>query len=804
MENLLQDLRYGIRVLLKSPGVSLMAILALALGIGANTAIFSVVNAVLLRALPYKNPDRILMVWVNNRRAGVDQDYHSYPNYEDYNNQNHVFEQIAAFIDTSSNITGDGEPERVIGAATTINFFPVMGMEPAMGRMFLPEEWEEGHNQVAVLSHGLWQRRFGSDPQIVGKTISINGKVRTIVGVMPPAFRFPAKETEVWVPLPLRPDLKGSRTSFWLKAVGRLKPGVTLDEARSEMEVISNRLVEQYPSNAGYGVNLVPLYEQFTGNIRSAILVLFGAVAFVLLIACANVANLLLARGAARGKEIAIRAALGAGRTRLIRQFLTESVLLAFFGGLGGLLIAFWGIKVLVALGPRDIPQLDQITIDGKVLGFTLAVSLLTGLIFGLVPALQASRPDLNETLKEGGRSSAGGFGVDRVRRVLIVSEIALSLVLLIGAGLLIKSFIRLQDVNLGFNPDHLLTMNLQLAGSNYKEDSRVSSFYKQLIQRVEALPGVQSAAAVSDVFLNKVTNSSTFSIEGRPNPPTAERVEITIDTATPDYFRLMGIPLVRGREFDEHDTGDIPVVIINETMAKRFWPNEDPVGKRIVYGDPDSDTKWITVVGVVGDMRRTGVDTEVRCETFVPHNQWPLRSMVLVVRTASDPLSLAGLVRQEVLAIDKDQPVYNIKTVDQLLSERVSQRRFNMLLLGIFATIALLLAGVGIYGVMSFIVTQRTREIGIRMALGAQKGDVIRLVVGQGIITALAGVLIGLAAAFALTRLMSSLLFGVSTTDPVIFVIISLLLTAVAGVACYIPALRATRVDPMVALRYE
>ncbi|MEK6410812.1 MAG: ABC transporter permease [Acidobacteriota bacterium] len=804
METLLQDLRYAVRMLRTKPSFTIIVVLALAIGIGANTAIFSVVNAILLRPLPYKNADRISMIWMDNPKLGVAQDWHSYPNYVDYTEQNQVYEDMAAFNDRSFNLTGTGDPVRVVGVWTTASLFSVLGVEPALGNIFTQAEEEPGKDLVVVLSNGLWKRRFGGDPGIVGQSISLNGVNRTVLGVMPASFTFPEKQTELWIPLALNPQRRQARNSISYKAVGRLKPGVTIEQARADMGGIAKRLDDQY-SQSGYGINLVPLHDQETGTVRPALLILLGAVAFVLLIACANVANLLLARAALREKEVAIRVALGAGRWRIIRQVLTESALLALAGGAAGLLLAVWGLDVLVALSPSDIPRLDQTGIDGRVLAFTLGVSLLTGLIFGLVPALQSSKSDPNESLKEGGRGSTGGVRGRRVRNSLVVSEIALSLVLLIGAGLLIKSFMRLQQFELGFNPDSLLTMRIQLPGSKYRDGKQVVGFYQQLLQRMEAVPGVQSAGAISSVFLTDTPNSTNFSIEGRPVPTGAEAIEVPLDSISPSYFRAMGIPLLRGREFDDRDVdGATPVVIINQTFANRFFEGEDPIGKRFVYGGPAPQNPWITIVGVVADMRRTGFDKAPRPETFLPEAQNPDNALTIVARTATDPASFAGALRNEVWAIDKDQSVYDIKTMHQTLSEKMSQRRFNMLLLGVFAAVALTLAAVGIYGVMSYSVTQRSHEIGIRIALGAQRGDVLKLIVGQGITMALIGVSIGLGAAFVLTRLMSTLLFGVSATDPITFGAIALVLTGVALVASLVPAHRATKVDPMAALRYE
>ena len=806
MDVILQDLRYGIRKLAKNPGFTAVVVLALALGIGANTAIFSVVNAILLHPLAFKDPGRIAMVWMDNRKLGVDQDWHSYLNFLEYKNGSQTFEDIAAFNDRSFNLTGAGDPIRVLGAWATASLFPVLGVDPILGRAFTSDEEEPGRDLVVVLSHGLWQRRFGADPQIIGQQISLNGKNRTVIGVMPASFRFPDKDAELWVPLSPDAQLRNNRNALWLKAVGRLKPGVTLEQARADMGTIAGRLEQQYDFMSGYGVNLVPIHDQVVGSVRPAMLVLLAAVALVLLIACANVANLLLVRAAAREREIAVRAALGAARGRLVGQLLTESIVLATAGGVAGLLIAVLGLRMLLAMAPVDIPRLDQIRVDWQVLAFALGLSLATGVVFGLVPALQASRPDLNESLKEGGRGSTTGIRGRRIRGALVISEIALSLVLLIAAGLMIKSFVHLQQFNLGFNPDRMLTLRLQLPGSKYKDDSQVAGFYRELLDGVENLPGVQSVGAISTIFLTKTPYSTNFTIQGRPPLRPGQQIEVPIDSISPNYFRVMGIPLLRGREFTDDDKAGAPgVVMINQTFARRFFPDEDPIGKRFVYGMPDGpNPPWLTIVGVVGDTRRTGFDAEIRPETYLPYSQTPDRSMYLVVRAASSPMPVIQPVRDAVWAIDKDQAVFSVETMDQLLSEMMAQRRFNMLLLAIFAGAALILAAVGIYGVMSYSVTQRTHEIGVRIALGAGRATVLRQVAGQGMMLAAAGIGLGLAGSLALTRLMAGLLFEVHATDPVTFVLIPLLLGGVALAASVIPARRAMKLDPILALRYE
>ena len=806
METFIHDLRYAVRTLLKKPGFAAIVILALAIGIGANTAIFSVVNAVLLRPLPYADPDRIVMVWMDNTRMKVDQDIHSYANYVDYRDRNQSFEYIAAYSGVSLNLVGSGDPERVIGAMSTANLFSVLGVQPMLGRVYTVEEEEPGRDQVVVLGYGLWQRRFGGNPGIIGQTISLSDVTREVIGVMPKSFRFPHKDAELWAPLAVDANRRANRGGFSYYAIGRLKSDVPLEKARTDMSAIADQLQQEYPNILeGYGVNLVPLHEQVVGKTRLALLVLLGMVVFVLLIACANVANLLLARAAVREREIAIRMALGAGRGRLIRQLLTESILLGLLGGAAGLLIANWGLQALIALSPEDTPRLDQINIDRRVLLFTFAVSLLTGLLFGLVPALQASKADLNESLKEGGRSSTGGVRGRRIRSLLVVFEIGLSLVLLIGAGLMIKSFMRLRDVSLGFKPDRLMTMNLQLSRSRY-QGRQGHDFYQKLIQRVEAMPGVESAAAITDIFIDALPNSASFAVEGKPPASAADQIEAPIDFVTPGYFRAMGIPLLLGRDVDERDVPDSTrVVVINNTFAQRLWPGEDPLGKRFTFGPGDSNPQWLTIVGVVADMRRTGYEAEVRCETFLPYSQRTfIGFMTLVVRAKTDAKSIIPAVRDEVWSIDSNQTISHIRTMDQTLDEMVSQRRLNMVLFGIFAATAMILAAVGVYGVISYSVTQREHEMGIRMALGASGKDVIKLVIGQGLLLTLAGVSVGLVGALLLTRVMASLLYLVSATDTWTFAVIPILLTVVALAASFIPARRATKVDPMIALRYE
>ena len=805
--DLLHDLRYAARMQRKNLAFTIIAIIALALGIGANTAIFSVVNTVLLRPLPYKDPERLVMVWEDATKVGYPRDTPSAANYVDWRDQNQVFEGMAAITDESFNLTGAGDPERLEGRRVSANLFPLLGVEPQIGRVFTAAEDQPGAQRVAVLSYGLWQRRFGGDPTIVGKALTLNGESYVVVGVMPARFQFPSKDDEVWVPVAFPPEEATNRNRHYLEVVAKLKPGVTLAQAQSEMSTIATRLQQQYPeSNADLGAVVQSLHEHLVGDIRPALLILLGAVGLVLLIACANVANLLLARAAVRQKEIAVRVALGARRLRLIRQFLTESVLLSTLGGLVGLGIAYGGLVLLKAFIPENISQAREISIDFKVLGFTLLVSVLTGLIFGLAPAFQAARFNQIDTLKEGGRDAATGGSGKRLRSLLVMAEVAISLVLLIGAGLLINSFLRLRNVDPGFRAENLLTMKIVLPEPKYEEAERRAAFYTDLVQRVESLAGVRSAAVTTNLPLYRQGNSISVRIEGRPDPPPGQELIVVTRVISPGYFDTMSIPLLSGRNLTDQDIATSPrVAVISETMARRFWPNEDAIGKRFAIGRIRSDRDWVNVVGVVKDVRQFELTAEPRPQMHMSYRQLGFfDARDLVVKTDVDPASMAATVRKAVWDIDKDQPVSNIRTMEEILADSIARQRFSMLLLAIFAAVALVLAGVGIYGVMSYSVAQRTREIGIRMALGAQTGAVLKLAVGYGMKLVIAGIVIGLVAAFALTRVMSTLLFGVTATDPTTFTLISLLLIAVAALASYIPARRATKVNPIIALRYE
>ena len=807
LDTLLQDLRFGARVLARHKGFTAVAVLTLALGIGANTAIFSVVNAVLLRPLPYENSHELVQIW--GTQPQLDTAPMSPANFLDWREQNRVFERVAAYTGQNFNLSGVDEPERIRATRVSADLFELLRVRPKLGRAFLAEEDQYGGHRVVILSHALWQRRFGANPEILGKTLTLNDQSYVVVGVMPPDFSFPRTTTEMWTPIAFSPGERGTRNTNYISVLARLKPGVTLEQARSEMEALARRQQEQYPeANTGIGVKLISYKEQVVGNTRPILLLLLGAVGFVLLIACANVANLLLARAAGRRKEMAVRSALGAGRRRVIRQLLTESVLLALVGGGLGLLLALWGINLLVALQPANIPRLAELRIDRGVLLFASALSLLTGIAFGIAPALQATRLDLNDALKEGGKGTGEGGSRQRLRSILIVSEIALSLVLLIGAGLTIKSFWRLIQVDPGFNPEHTLTMVVTLPTTRYADAGRQVAFFQQAVERVSNLPGVDAAGVTTDIPLFG-GNSTGFNVEGDPPYAPGQRPLVEYRSVSPGYFRAMGIPLLRGRTFTEQDRGDAPgVVIINETLARRYFPGADPLGKRLGFSGP---TDWREIVGVARDTRNYGLDEEVKPEAYMPYTQsapgylaGSISGMILVARTASDPQGMSAAVKREVQGLDSNLPVYNIKTMEQHLAESTAQRRFNMLLLTVFAGVAVLLAVFGLYGVMSYMVSQRTREIGLRMALGAQARDILGMAVRQGLVLIIIGIGVGLAGALALTRVMSGLLYGVGATDPATFAAIVLLLAFVSLVACYIPARRATRIDPLTALKYE
>jgi putative ABC transport system permease protein len=811
MQTLWQDLRHGARTLIKQPTFTIVAVIALALGVGANTAIFSVVDAVLLRALPYRDSDRLVTVWERNKTRGNAQNVINLGNFFDWKNQNSVFEDMATFFDMTANLTSGGEPEEIPSQIATPNLFNILGVNPIMGRTFTEDDGKPGAARVVALSFGLWQRRFGGDPQIIGRKLILNGNETTVVGVMPANFNWHVragsmtrKMAEMWAPWQIDETMK-RRGGRFASAVARLKPGFTPEQAQAEMNVIGGQLERQYNNfNANWGVNVVPLRKQFTGEIRLALLVLLGAVGMVLLIACANVANLLLARAAVRQREIAVRAALGAGRWRIVRQLLTESLLLAGLGGLAGLALAWWGTDLLVSLAPPDLLNLPQVKINAVVLGFTMGVSMLTGVIFGLVPALEATRLNLTGSLKESGKNIGGGMRSHRLRNSLVIAEIALALVLLVGAGLLIRSFARLQGVDPGFNAHNLLTMKVSLPGRKYDTDQKRINFFRQAVAQMQSLPGVESAGAVSFLPFAAPHAGTLVEIEGRPKLPPGQGLGTGVMVSDVNYFRTMQVPLKRGRLFTDQEAAEMRhVVVVNEAFARTNFPGEDPLGKRVtIY--MKNDNQPCEIIGVVGDSKHMNLDAEVKPMSYWPHPELTYSGMTLALRTQGEPTAIANAARNVISALDPEQPVADVRTMESLIGTSVAGARFNTLLLTIFAIVALLLASLGIYGVMAYSVAQRTHEIGVRMALGAGGTDVLRLVVRKGMTLALSGVAIGVAASFALTRLMQTLLFNVSATDPLTFAGIPLLLAFVALLACLIPARRAAKVDPMVALRYE
>jgi len=813
MKTLLRELRYATRSLLKHPGFSAIAVLTLALGIGANTAIFSVVNATLLRPLPFKDPDRVVMIWGFLPKLAKTNDRlpNSPANFLNLHDQNQSFEDLSAFRSWSWQLTGGGEPELLRGVRVTSEFFQAVGINPLLGRTFVAEEDMPNSARVAVISHGLWQRRFGGDNNVVGKTMTLTGQTVMVVGVMPEGFHFPgganmisglqfALQNDIWVPMAFNEEERKAHGNLNLAVIGRLKGGVSASQAESDLRTLQQKLPL---GTIGYTLNVLPLHQQMVGKIRKLLLVLLAVVALVLLIACANIANLLLARATSRQREFAIRAALGAGRLRLVRQLLTESLLLSLGGGAFGLLLALWGNRVLVSLIPRDVPRIQEVGVDARILGFTLLVSLVTGIVFGLAPALRASKADLNEALKEGLRGTTAGLHQNRLRSLLVVSEVAMALVLLVGAGLLMKSFVKLVDVKPGFNPANLLTMDIQLPDlppSRYANDDEKAAFFKQLIDRLEALPGVESAGGVVSLPLSGAFESTDVILPGQSSDE--PRPEADYTTVTPDYFRAMQIPLLQGRHFSTQDKRDSPsVIIINDILARRLWPGETSIGRRLTVGFEKTPRE---VIGVVGSIKQATLDSEARPAMYMPHQQQASSGLTVLVRTNGEPLALAGAVREQVRAIDKDVPVTHVQTMDQVFGASVAQPRFSVLVVGLFAVLALVLSTVGIYGVMSYIVSRRAHEIGVRMALGARANQVLKLVLKEGMLLALAGIAVGTFGAFALTRLISSLLFGVSAKDPFTFMAVAVFLAAVAFVACYIPARRATKLDPLEALRYE
>jgi predicted permease len=815
LEHILRDIQYGLRMLRKSPGFTAVAVLTLALGIGANTAIFTVINAVLLRPLPFPNPEQLVTLFERDLKKGYDQNAPAAANYLDWQAQNNAFTRMAAYGGGQYNLTGNERPERVAGAAVAANLFPLLGISPVLGRTFATEEEQPGHDRVVVLSYGLWEERFGGRPDIVGKSITVNGRTCTVIGVMPPGFVFPGDTGTVqeiytwpparlWVPLALDAQTWAVRSDHYLSVIARLKRNVTIQQAASEMDSIEQGLVKQYPNEfIGSEVKLVPLSRQVASGLEPVLLVLLGAVAFVLLIGCANVANLLLARAASRKKEMAVRAALGASRLRVMRQLIVESLLLGIAGGALGVLLAGLGLSMLKAVIPENFPRIGGIRIDGWVLGFTTLIAFTTAILFGLAPAFQSSKTDLTESLKEGGRGFSEGLRHNRLRSLLVISEVGLSLVLLVGAGLMIRSFIRLENVSLGFNPDHLLTMELSLPESKYRQGELRKAMIQGVIDRLEVLPGVNSAAATTLLPLAGDNFNSAIEIQGEQLKAPGQSPTTEVRVVTPQYFKTMGIPLERGRLTTSEDTTTSPhVLLINQTLAQRWLPEKNPIGRRATLGWDGFSGQ---IVGVVADTKEFGVDAEVREEVYIPYSQapwWP--KVALALRTTSDPTKLANAARVAILGVDPDQPVSEVRTMEQIVSGSVSQPRFRTLLLGLFAGLALVLATLGIYSVVSYSVGQRTHEIGIRMAVGASEGDVLKLVMTQSMSLALVGIVTGVAGALPLTRLVSTWLYGVRSTDLGTFLVVGLLLVFVALLASYVPARRATKVDPMVALRHE
>lgn len=802
MRTLFQDLQYGFRMMLKNPGLTIAAVLTLAIGIGANTVIFSGVNAILLRPLPYESPDRLVMIWEKRPKANLQEGKVSYPDFVDWKSQSQFTQEMAMFSAWGFTLTGLAQPEHLKGAIVSSDFFSLLRVEPALGRTFLPEDDVPGTQGKVVLSHTLWQRLFGSNPNVLGQTLTLSDRNYTVIGVMPADFEFvPLKDVTLWAPIAVVAgkeilENRGYRVNN--QVIARLEDGATREQAQSDLVSIASRLEQQYSNtNAGVSVAVVDLHEQIVGNVRTVLLIIFGAVTSVLLIACVNIANLLLARSSVRKTEIAIRLALGSGRPRIIRQLLTESMLLSLIGGALGLALAVVGTQLLVAITPESIPRAAETSVDWRVLVFTFGLSTLTGILFGLAPALQASKPDLNETLKSSTRTATANR--NRVRSFLVVSEVALALTLLIVAGLVIRSFIQLQHVEPGFNSKDVLTMQMALPQTRYANEQQQVSFFQQLLPRIEAIPGVESAGTVNSLPLTGQGVGISFQIAGAPPAAPGERQECQYRVASPKYFQTMSIPLLKGRHFSDSDNLDAPgVVVINQAMARRYFPNEDAIGKRLGFG---GGPFWCEIIGVVGDVRHYKLASEAQPEAYLSSFQDPWRFATLVIRSSNDS-NIVGRVREEILAVDKDQPVYNIRAMEDILSGSVAQPRFNLWLLGAFAGIAVLLAMVGIYGVMSYLVAQRTQEISVRLVLGANQKEILKMVVGEGMILTLVGVAVGLVTAFAITRAMSSLLYGVTATDPLTFVTVSLLMLVVAMVANIIPAIQATKVDLLSALR--
>ena len=806
METLLRDIRYGVRSLLKRPGFTAIAVVTLALGIGANTAIFSVVNAVLLRPLPYKDPEQLVWIW--EVQAQQERSQFSPAEFLDYQKQNQSLSAMAAYRDMNFTLTGVGEPEQLGGLIVTASFFSLLGVEAERGRIFQPEDGRAGSSRVAIISHDYYQNRFGGDENLIGKTLTLSGEPVTVVGVMPPGFQ--DNSYKIWLsPRQIVPDwqrnstvdLLSQRSTGYLRVLGRLKPGVTLQQAQADLNTIASSLQQQYPRPTGHGAGLISLHERVVGDARPALLVLFGAVGLVLLIACANVASLMLARAAGRYKEIAVRMALGASRWQIVRQVLVESILLTLTGAAVGGLLSTWGVRLLVASSPHELPRLSEIGLDYKVLVFTLIVSLLTALAFGLAPALTASNPDLNSALKDGSRSATAATGRFRLRQTLVVAEVALAFIVLIGAGLLLGSFAHLLAVKPGFDLQHLITMRIGLTDFRYSKGSDKARFVREMNARLEGIPGVSGVAICDDLPITYTDSSTRITVADRQSSP-ADLLPVGLHVINPHYFGAMGIDLIKGRTFTERDESGTPsVFVINRTLAHRLWPNEEPLGKRIRYNSKDP---FGEVVGVVEDVKYDGLHLANSPHLYEPYQQNPWQSLSIALRSQSDQAALVAAVQREVHSLDPNLPISDVRTMEEVMAQSLAMRRLVLTLFSLFAGIALLLAAIGIYGVLASSVAQRTRELGIRIALGAPTSKVLQLIISHGLKLVVLGIAIGMAASFALNHLISNLLFGVSATDPLTFVLIALLLTVVAVLACYIPARRATKVDLLVALRYE
>lgn len=815
---MIREFRFAFRNLVKTPGFTLVAIITVALAIAANTAVFSLVNALLIRPLPFKAPENLVLLFEKFSGQGLDQIPVSAPEYLDWEKQTRSYERIAAFNFADFNLTGGDMPERIQGATVTPSLFPLLGVSPIKGRVFNDSEFGEGNDGVVVISERLWRRRFNSDAQLVGTQVSVNGRSFTVVGIMPANFEFPlplfgvqggtfAERADIWTPIAFTKSELESRGSRSYGIIGRLKPSVSIAQAQAEANTIVANWLPLFPDNyepsTKFGATIYPLHDLVIGGMRPALMILLGAVAMVLLIACANLTTMLLARAGAREREFAIRLALGAGRMQLVRQMLSESVLLALVGGSAGVVLAIWGLDLLRSIGAQTVPRLAEVNLDMRVLLVTLGTAVVTGIVIGLIPALASGKPELTEALKEGGRGSTSGLRSNRLRNALVIAEVALALVLLVGASLLLKSFVRLQNVHPGFESKNVLTMEVALPVLKYPRGKPVADFFAEATRRIKALPGVEAASFTSILPLSGTNSDSSFAIEGRDHM--AEKIfpDEEIRDVTPEYFSVIKVPLLQGRFFNDGDQFDGPsVTIVNNSFAKKWYPNQEAVGKRITFDDPRKpDVKWVTIVGVVGDMRHRGLDLDPKPEYYLPHNQRPYRGMILAVRSAQDPRSLTSAIRREISRLDPDLPAANVRTLEQVAADSIAPRRLSVILIGVFAAVALVLASVGIYGVMSFLVVQRTHEIGVRMALGAQRGDVLRLVIGRAAKLVLFGTGVGLLLGVLSSNALRSLLYNVGAFDPMTFLTVTLALCGVSFLASYIPALRATRADPMIAL---